>query len=123
MSRAELIELAKKNSAVQIKNKYFVSLDQLRDVYAKYNIHAMLRYSTLFIQNTYRRFDHDDFATSQYLGMSIVELHEIPTIKEKSSCRFKRAREICQDLGYKDALHFLRVEGVRKFQNQITPKL
>lgn len=123
MSIDQLKSLAKKYTATQIRNKHFVSIEFLRDLYAEYGIHYFLRFSNLFILKCYRKFNQDDFKTSQYLGMSIPELHNVPTLKTTSSCRFEKAKTICQNLGYKDALDYINKNGSKVFIKEIKPQI
>lgn len=123
MSKEQLVDLAKKYTATQIKNKYFVNIEVLRAIYAEHNIHHYLRFSNEFVKKIYLYFNQNKFKTCNYLGMSVPDLYAVPNIRTSLNCRFKKANRVCQDLGYKSSIDYIQKEGAVKFRNEIKNKL
>lgn len=133
LDKKQLCEIALKTSAKMISKQYKLTELEIYQIYKEQKIQSMLMLSNDLILKIYFDNKKDIAETCLESGINYQKLASVLSShdnkKEKNinqyvgSCPFKKAEEICKDLGYKDAIDYIKKEGSLKFKKEITPQL
>jgi len=94
--KSELIKLASILSASQIAFKNNIRAEVVYYIYKKHNIQNLLKYSPRFIKAFHGVGRHTNKEICNELGITYERLLRVATSEKVSTCRFKKANEICK---------------------------
>jgi DNA-binding Xre family transcriptional regulator len=121
--KSELIKLASISSASQIAFKNNIRAEVVYYIYKKHNIQNLLKYSPRFIKAFHRKGGLSNNQICVELGITYKYLLKVATSEKVSTCRFKKANEICKKIGYKGSIDYIEKNGVFEFRKNIKPQI
>ena len=129
LSKKDLAELATKKTANKIAKLYGTTVEDVYISYRLENLLGMLELPLSFIRRKYKENNEDDIETCFQLCIGKQVLHR--ALKDSViggrpslyNCRFELAKKACQGLGYKDAMHYIEVNGREAFKREVIKKL
>jgi hypothetical protein len=121
--KSELIKLASISSASQIAFKNNIRAEVVYYIYKKHNIQNLLKYSPRFIKAFHGKGGFSNEQICVELGITYERLLRVATSEKVSTCRFKKANEICKKIGYKGSIDYIEKNGVFEFRKNIKPQI
>jgi hypothetical protein len=123
IDKSELIKLASISSASQIAFKNNIRAEVVYYIYKKHKIQHLLKYSPRFIKAFHRTGTYTNKEICNELGITYERLLRVATSEKVSTCRFKKANEICKKIGYKGSIDYIEKNGVFEFRKNIKPQI